>query len=154
MSLLQLKIIIDLIEKLRKGMGNTLREVKCTLFGLAITELVLVTVGFILNIIAADILASICSAIAIISAILCIAGSNNFKAPVLMAGAILGFIIAALYLVALILVVAVAASFGVNAGLIIVIVVIEGIVIVFLILTGVFALKLKNLAHLEFNPRP
>lgn len=71
-----------------------------------------------------------------------------------MAGAILGFIIAALYLVALILVVAVAASFGVNAGLIIIIVVIEGIVIVFLILTGVFALKLKNLAHLEFNSRP
>lgn len=126
-------------------MGNTVREVKCTLFGLATTELVLVTVGFILNIIAADILASICFGIAIISALLCIAGSSNLKARVLMSGAILGFHIAGLLLAALIL--------GVNSGLVIIVIIIEGILIVLLILTGVFALKLRNLVFLEFRHR-
>jgi hypothetical protein len=63
-----------------------------------------------------------------------------------MAGAIIGFIIAALYMVTVIIVfVALFALHYATVGLIIVILVIEGIIISLLILDGAYALKLKRM---------
>ena len=132
-------------------MGANIKKLKCYLFGTATKELVWVSVELILDILSSDILGSISSTIALISAIVCIAGSRNLKAAVLMAGAILNFIIAGIYIVRIILLVF---NGTVSAGFVIIIICIEGIVIGLAILAGIFALKLKNLVLREFGLSP
>lgn len=70
------------------------------------------------------------------------------SSPVLTTGAILGFIIAALYIVAIMLLLFVIRY---SVATVLIVAAIEGVVITLLIVTGVYALKLKRQAILEYG---
>ncbi len=121
-----------------------------TVLGLAITELVLQIVGLIISIIdviiGVGLLNLIFNIIGIIASLLCIVGSRNLNDKLLIVGAVLNFVMAAVD-IALFLVVIFVIRF--STASVLVVALIYGIAIAFFICCGVYALKLRKLVFQE-----